>query len=548
MTGQRETPSDGRDGPRGAGLLTVLACATLLVAPLVPGALSSGTPSALLGLPVESLVVLTVLLTVVRPPLRALAAVLFATAVVVAIVAASLDLGFRATIDRPFSVAEDGGALVDAFGVAEDALGRLGATSALLLVGVLAATTGAMVGLAALRVGRVAAGEERRGRAIVGALAAVWIVGALAGAQLVPGAPVAASRTADTLVETSSRAVSSVREQEAFERALASDPLDDRAPAELMTALAGKDVVVAFVESYGRVAVDPTPFTAVVARALDDGASTLARRGYSARSAFLSSPTFGGVSWFAHATLQTGVWVDSPRKYDRLLSRDRTTLTGIFEAAGWRTMAVVPSNERGWEEGESFYGFDTVLDARSMGYRGPAFGYARMPDQFTWKVFHDHAVVDDSRPVMAEIDFVSSHTPWTPLPRMVPWRDLGDGSVFESHAAEDESAVAAWADPERVRELYAESVAYSLATMFSYLETFDQHDLVLIVLGDHQPARIVSGPDADHDVPITIIAQDSAVLDAIEAWDWEEGVHPSDAAPVWRMDDFRDRFVDAFSR
>jgi hypothetical protein len=163
-------------------------------------------------------------------------------------------------------------------------------------------------------------------------------------------------------------------------------------------------------------------------------------------------------------------------------------------------------------------------------------------------VFHDRAGLDDPRPVMAEIDLVSSHAPWTPLPRMVPWDELGDGSVFASHVGDGESSVTAWTDAERARELYADSVAYSLSSMFSYLATFEQQDLVLIVLGDHQPARVVSGADAGYDVPITIIAKDAAVFEAIESWGWEPGVRPSADAPVWAMQDFRDRFVDAFSR
>nr|BFF09829.1 hypothetical protein GCM10025699_11320 [Microbacterium flavescens] len=98
-----------------------------------------------------------------------------------------------------------------------------------------------------------------------------------------------------------------------------------------------------------------------------------------------------------------------------------------------------------------------------------------------------------------------------------------------------------------MRELYAESVAYTLEATFSYLATFDQPDLVMIVVGDHQPARVVSGEDANDDVPVTIIAQDPAVFAGIASWGWEEGVHPSPDAPVWRMDAFRDRFIEAFT-
>ena len=40
---------------------------------------------------------------------------------------------------------------------------------------------------------------------------------------------------------------------------------------------------------------------------------------------------------------------------------------------------------------------------------------------------------------MAEIDLVSSHTPWAPLPRMVDWTSVGDGSVFAAMPAQGQS-------------------------------------------------------------------------------------------------------------
>ena len=57
----------------------------------------------------------------------------------------------------------------------------------------------------------------------------------------------------------------------------------------------------------------------------------------------------------------------------------------------------------------------------------------------------------------------------------------------------------------------------------------------------------MSGTDADHDVPITVISKDPAVFESIAAWGWQSGVLPSANAPVWPMDQFRDRFIDAFS-
>ncbi|HEX5859992.1 MAG TPA: CDP-alcohol phosphatidyltransferase, partial [Microbacterium sp.] len=489
-----------RAGRRVALLATVVAAVTLVVVPLVPGALTTGSPVALLGLPVETIAVVLLLAAVAGGLPRIVAAGAYGVLVVVAIVVAALDLGFRATIDRPFSLVEDGGALVNAFSVVEQSAGPVNAVLLVTLVAALAAAAAVGIALAALRVGRVAAGAGWQGRIALVALAAAWVIGSLTGVQALPGAPLAASRVADALGDSSTRVVASMQERREFERALASDPLDGVPAEELFTALAGKDVIVAFVESYGRVAVEKSGFTDGVARALEDGEAILDSKGYSAQSAFLTSPTFGGVSWLAHSTLQSGVWVDSQTKHDRLMSEDRLTLSGAFDLAGWRTVAVVPSNDRPWEEGTSFYGFDSVLDSRSMGYRGPAFGYARMPDQYTWQVLHDRELSARRGPVMAELDLVSSHTPWTPLPALVPWARVGDGAVFASQPAGGESPVLAWTDPDRVRELYGRSVEYALTTMFSFLDTYDQPDLVLVVLGDHQPARIVSGAEADHDV------------------------------------------------
>jgi hypothetical protein len=70
---------------------------------------------------------------------------------------------------------------------------------------------------------------------------------------------------------------------------------------------------------------------------------------------------------------------------------------------------------------------------------------------------------------------------------------------------------------------------------------------VLVLLGDHQPAPIVSGQSASRDVPITVIARDPAVIDRISGWGWQDGMRPDPDGPVWPMDAFRDRFLAAYS-
>ena len=61
---------------------------------------------------------------------------------------------------------------------------------------------------------------------------------------------------------------------------------------------------------------------------------------------------------------------------------------------------------------------------------------------------------------------------------------------------------------------YGRSIEYSLNTLISFVQHYGDKNLVLVVLGDHQPLPIVSGQDASHDVPISIIAHDPTVLEA----------------------------------
>jgi hypothetical protein len=161
------------------------------------------------------------------------------------------------------------------------------------------------------------------------------------------------------------------------------------------------------------------------------------------------------------------------------------------------------------------------------------------------------------RPVFAEVDLVSSHTPWTRIPRMVPWSQLGDGSIFKripvDHTSQDSLSVnAAWAwlggsDASRIRGAYGQSIQYTLNSLVSFVQHYGDPNLVLVVLGDHQPWSIVSGNDPSHDVPISVIAHDPAVLKRISGWGWQDGLRPGPRAPVWPMSAFRDRFLGAFN-
>nr|WP_300052047.1 sulfatase-like hydrolase/transferase [uncultured Nocardioides sp.] len=534
--------------------LTLLALGLVLVVLTAPDRLDEMSPSAFLRLPVE-LVVLVGLVLALPDRTRRVRGLVVATAGLLLGVLAVfkvLDLAFGEALNRPFDPMIDWRYASDLVGtVRGSAPGVLGVVllvvAGLVLLGALL-----VVPLALRRVCRSAVRHRPVAVRAVAVLLPVWLALSLLGIRA-DTVPVASDAAASYALAQVTRVPSQLRDQREFARAAADDPARDTPAANLLTGLRGKDVLVVFVESYGRVALDDPGLSSEVVATLDDGTRRLGRAGYRARSAWLTSPTFGAISWLAHSTLQSGLWVDSQQRYDHLVTTDRETLSSLFGRAGWRTVASVPANDRDWPQG-AFYGFDHVYDARNVGYRGPRFGYPTMPDQFTLEAFQQAELAPrDRRPVMAEIDLISSHAPWSRTPDLLPQESVGDGSIYAGMPETLPSEADIWPDAGRVRAAYAHAIVYSLQSVVSFLSTYADDDLVVVLLGDHQPAIIVSGGsggDPGHDVPVTVIAKDPAVVEALgprgSDWGWDPGMRPSDDAPVWRMDAFRDELLRAY--
>lgn len=546
-----DTPTDDAAGRSWRRVLTtavdVVAMFLLWAVVVVPDNLDRLSALTFLRLPIEGVVIIGLALVVPRrwrTPGAVLAGLLLAVLTIVKLA----DIGFYAVFDRPSNPASDWVYLGSTIDLLSVSFGRSAAITSVIVGGLL--VVGLLLGWpwAVLRVVHVI-GWHRR--ASTGALVLVgvgWVMLAAIGLGPVSSMPVASAESTRVLVGHVIRFGEGVGDQRTFEKAAAADPLQQIPDDQLLDGLRGKDVIVAFVESYGRVAIEGSGIAIGVTAVLNDGTRRLSDVGFSSRSAFLTSPTFGGLSWLAHATLQSGLWINSQQRYDQLFATSRETLSEAFQRAGWRTVNVAPSNGESWTEGERFYRFDAVYHAYNVGYRGPRFGYATMPDQYVLDALRRLELAPSNRPnVMAEIDLVSSHTPWTPLPRMVPWSELGDGSVFDPMPGEGPTRDVVWRESRAVQASYGDSIEYTLSALISFVEIFGDPNLVLIMLGDHQPATIVSGAGAGHDVPVTIVAHDPAVLTRLDKWAWQPGMLPGPDAPVTAMDAFRDLLIAAFS-
>jgi hypothetical protein len=549
-----ESPAgEGRAGDRRrrarqvlAWTVTTLACLFVLLTLLLPNRITRITPATFLRIPIEGILGVAFLLLLhprVRRPAAAVAGVCLGLLTIEKII----DIGFYASLDRPFNLVLDWVLFDDALGFLKDSLGGPGAIGAVVGVVVLVAALLTLATLSMLRLTSLVVRHQTTTIRTVSVLAVVWVVCAAFGAHLVHGVPIATRNTATLLKNRGHQVVDSLRDKETFAKESGVDKFRNTPGDQLLTGLRGKDVILTFVESYGRSAIENPQLAAQVDPVLEAGTRQLEAAGFHSRSAFLTSSTAGGGSWLAHSTLLSGLWINNQQRYRTLVSSDRLNLARCFGEAGWRTVSVEPDTTKSFPEGKSFYRYEQVYASRDLGYQGPRFSWSTMPDQYTLSAFQSREYAKPGRgPLFAEITLTSSHSPWAPIPKMLDWNALGDGSVFGPIADQGNSPTDVWKNRTWLRTEYARSVAYSVSSLVSYVEKYGDDNLVLVFLGDHQPAPIIVGDGASRDVPITIVAHDPAVLDRISGWHWQNGLKPGHDAPVWRMDTFRDKFLTAF--
>ena len=421
------------DGDRrrgGAVVLTLLALVVVWVALVAPTRPWLLTPRAFVRLPLEAIAVIA--LAVVLPArARRLVPWVIGPALGLLVLVKLLDLGFFMAFDRPFNPVDDWSYAPIGIETVRDTFGRTEANlvaAGAVLVGVAAL---ALPTLAVFRLTRVAASNRRYSLRAVAGLSVAWLASWAFGAALVSGPSIASTSAADLAVQEVRAVQFDLRDRGRFNAALQDDRYRATAGDRLLTGLRGKDVLLVFVESYGKLALEGSSFSPGIDAVVETGTRGLRDAGFSARSGWLTSSTFGGGSWLAHATLQSGAWVDSPRRYSELVASDRLTLTRAFGRAGWRTVADVPSDDRDWPEGTSFYRYDKIYDRRNLGYRGPKYAFASMPDQYVLLALERLELAKPHRPpIFSEVDLVSSHTPWTRIPPLVDWGRVGDGSIF----------------------------------------------------------------------------------------------------------------------
>lgn len=464
---------------------------------------------------------------------------------------AAADALIRQSLGRSLNLYLDLGLLQSVYDLLETNLENNAAILAVILIIALAVALAVLVGFLLSRLRAKGASQT----AVAGGL---LVAGTLA-LLLSPALQVPVAAPAVDLIRNQIMLAVETRTATAEFRAEISDP--DQNPfgqsgtAGALQRLEGADVILGFVESYGLSSLTDPRYALLTRKRLETMQQALDAAGLHVVSGRLRAPIQGGQSWLAHATLLSGQWVDSQLDYEILLASDAPTLVDDFRRTGHESVAVMPAITRHWPEGRQL-GYNRIYDANSMGYQGPPLNWVTMPDQYTWSWFQHELREEIQEPIFAVIALISSHAPWVPiLPVLQNWEGIGTGKVFNLWKGAGEAPDSLWQDNDRVREHYSRAIDYALAVAAEYAVRYVDPNTLLIILGDHQPAPLITGENASRDVPVHVISGNPALLEpfvgkteegqasqsvsSARLPTFQAGILPGMEAEAPRMDEFR---------
>lgn len=289
--------------------------------------------------------------------------------------------------------------------------------------------------------------------------------------------------------------------------------------------LAGADVEVVFLESYGATTYDNPAIADMLAPARERLAKRVQHQGRFLLSTFVRAATFGGASDLSHLSFLSGIDLTDPLRHDLLLATDRNTILDTFKASGYRTIGLYPAMSWDWPE-KSFYGFDHYHDAPSLEYRGPKFGLWWLPDQFSIARINElYPPSAENGPRFLFFPTITSHIPYRPRPPyQADWTKVTSEQPFSNEATE--RALADEIDWDDLFNGYVATLEYTFEWLSGYLDLPRQQENVLVLIGDHQPAGGIVQPGANWDVPVHIITSNPVIAERLRSHGFADGITP----------------------
>lgn len=288
-----------------------------------------------------------------------------------------------------------------------------------------------------------------------------------------------------------------------------------------LAGVAGSDVWMISLESFGAVMFDDPEIRAALAPDWKQFEDALRTAGYGLQSGFFEAPTIGGGSDLSHVGILSGVDLSVPQRHDLLITTDRPTLIQVFQSVGHRAVGLYASVYWPWPE-RAFYRFDTYIDGPALDYRGPPMTYWKIPDQAAWALAEPKLqALSAAGPQFVFFPLITTHFPFSPTPPLQSdWSRLLTQEPYDpADVARTQAVETNWLD---MRPGYIDLARYTLRWLAQAVQRPWPRDRVLVFFGDHQPTANVAGAQPPWDVPVLVASRSRRLLERLDA----EGLSP----------------------
>ncbi|MBI5552478.1 MAG: hypothetical protein HY911_13305 [Desulfobacterales bacterium] len=310
--------------------------------------------------------------------------------------------------------------------------------------------------------------------------------------------------------------------------------------------LAGTDVLLFMVESYGRTVFTRPVYRPAMEATLDGFSKRLDPHGFKAVSTYLLSPTYGGSSWLAHDTLESGMRVANDLEDAALLRSSLPPMATYFRKNGYRTVSAMPGTRFAFPQG-AYFDYEQFYYAGHFHYRGPNFGWASMPDQFVLDWVHRREFTQRAQPLFIRYVLISSHAAFNIQPPFVPdWDLIGDGHIY--HDLPPVYYPIYWPNLENAGEAYLRSLDYEFQTIGDYLAKYVGPNTLIIIMGDHQPNLQLTDTGEPWSVPVHVLSRNPRLLEPFRKRGYTPGLIPDQPLPHAGMETFLPGFLEDFGR
>lgn len=292
------------------------------------------------------------------------------------------------------------------------------------------------------------------------------------------------------------------------------------------------DVYVLMLEAYGEI-LSTWDMNDAYGALMQRVQERLGHAGYHAASAYSAAPVHGGTSWFSISTVHTGIQIDRPQAYDALqrVGARIPSITRFFREQGYLTHALQPGVQlRTGLNRFDLFNHHIPVDAATLAYQGPEYGWGVIPDQYSISLFRERYFRPTEQPRYTFYMGVSTHYIWENTPPYVrDWKTLQQ----EKPKRQDYDDTWGPLQPKLMRRIgtdlrrdYFRSIIYEWRLLTEWFEAEAKRGNVILVIGDHQPRLEWEVPGGvTMNTPVHIISQDAALIERFKARGFQEGMY-----------------------